>query len=253
MFSTVNFALVGLIAALSVPALAAEPASNASAAPSVNASASVNGTASANTASANTAAADDATSATEEAGDDQGPPLLFGKSLDVGGYGGLDVAYSRMFGRDGVVAGAQGAVLINHRLALGIAGYGWSNPLDGPAAPNGDAQRFETGYGGFTAHYSLYFDQLPIYFTVGALVGGGAIDLTDENHSDSFDGFQDRPSEDVFAVFQPDVAVHANLTKWMRVVLTAGYRLTSGVDRLGFKEADVNGLMLGGQIQFGAF
>jgi hypothetical protein len=241
MFSTVNLALLGLIASPSVPALAAEPAASANAA------------ASANTASANTASADEATSTKEEAGEDQGPPLLFGEGLDVGGYGGLDVAYSRMFGQDGVVAGAQGAVLINHRLALGIAGYGWSNPLDGPAAPNGDSQRFETGYGGFTAHYSVYFDQLPIYFTLGALVGGGAIDLTDEDHSDGFDGFQDHPSEDVFAVFQPDVAVHANLTKWMRVGLTAGYRWTSGVDHLGFKDADVNGLMLGGQIQFGAF
>jgi hypothetical protein len=248
MFSPVNFALVGLLASLSVPALAAE------AAVSANASGSVSGAASANAASANTAPADEAASTDEEAAeDDQGPPLLFGKSLDVGGYGGLDVAYSRMFGRDGVVAGAQGAVLINHRLALGIAGYGWSNPLDGPAAPNGDARRFETGYGGFTAHYSVYFDQLPIYFTVGALVGAGAIDLTDENHDDGFSGFEDRPSEDVFAVFQPDVAVHANLTKWMRVGLTAGYRLTSGVDHLGFKESDVNGLMVGGQIQFGAF
>jgi hypothetical protein len=248
MFSPVNFALVGLLASLSVPALAAE------AAVSANASGSVSGAASANAASANTAPADEAASTDEEAAeDDQGPPLLFGKSLDVGGYGGLDVAYSRMFGRDGVVAGAQGAVLINHRLALGIAGYGWSNPLDGPAAPNGDARRFETGYGGFTAHYSVYFDQLPIYFTVGALVGAGAIDLTDENHDNGFDGFDDRPSEDVFAVFQPDVAVHANLTKWMRLGLTAGYRLTSGVDQLGFQESDVNGLMLGGQIQFGAF
>ena len=54
-------------------------------------------------------------------------------------------------------------------------------------------------------------------------------------------------------MFQPAVAVHANLTKWMRLGLTAGYRLTSGVDHLGFKESDVNGLMLGGQIQFGAF
>jgi len=247
MFSTVSFALVGLIASLSVPALAAEPAVNA------NASASVSGAASANTAPAVPASADEAASTNEEAGEDQGPPLLFGKSLDVGGYGGLDMSYSRMFGRDGVVVGAQGAVLINHRLALGIAGYGWSNPLDGPSTPNGDAQRFETGYGGFTAHYSVYFDQLPIYFTVGALVGAGAIDLTDENHDNGFSGFEDRPSEDVFAVFQPDIAVHANLTKWMRVGLTAGYRLTSGVDHLGFQESDVNGVMVGGQVQFGSF
>jgi hypothetical protein len=226
MFSTLNFALVALIGSLSLPALAADEA------PATT--------------------GDGDSNATAEPSEDQGPPLLFGKSLDVGGYGGLDVAYTRMFGRDGVMVGGQGAVLIDHRLAIGLAGYGWSNPLDGPTSPTGDAQRFETGYGGFTAHYSFYFDQLPVYFTLGALVGAGAIDLTDEDHSD-VGGFQDRPGEDVFAIVQPDVAVHANLTRWMRVGLTASYRLTSGVDHLGFKESDVNGVMVGGQIQFGSF
>jgi hypothetical protein len=226
MLSTLNFALVGLIGSLSLPALAedeAPPANGAAAASSPAAS------------------------------EDHGPPLLFGQGVDVGGYGGLDVAYTRMFGRDGVLVGGQGAVLINHRLALGIAGYGWSNPLEGPNASNGDAQHFETGYGGFTAHYSFYFDPLPVYFTVGTLVGAGAIDLTDEKHSDGFDGFEDKAGEDVFAIIQPDVTVHANLTRWMRVGLTASYRLTSGVNRLGFTESDVNGAMIGTQIQFGSF
>jgi len=224
MFSTLNFALVGLIASLSLPALAADEAPAAT--------------------------GDGASTPPAAPSTDQGPPLLFGNSLDVGGYGGVDVAYTRMFGRDGVLVGGQGAVLINHRLALGIAGYGWSNPLDGPDAANGDAQRFETGYGGFTVRYSFYFDQLPVYLTVGALVGAGAIDLTSAKHSEASD---DSAGEDVFALVQPDVAVHANLTRWMRIGLTAGYRLTSGVDRLGFKESDVNGMMVGGQIQFGSF
>jgi len=222
MLSTLNFALVGLIGSLSLPALAADeaPASSGDAASNSSAAAS----------------------------EDHVPPLLFGKGLDVGGYGGLDVAYTRMFGRDGVVVGGQGAVLINHRLALGLAGYGWSNPLAGPNAANGDAQRFETGYGGFTAHYSFYFDALPVYFTVGTLVGAGAINLTDENHSEGNDD-----SDDVFAIVQPDVAIHANLTRWMRVGLTGSYRVTSGVNQIGFKESDVNGAMVGAQLQFGSF
>ena len=60
------------------------------------------------------------------AADDDGPPLLFGKSLEIGGYGSVDVAYSRMFGEDGALVGLQGALLLDHRLSLGIAGYGWT-------------------------------------------------------------------------------------------------------------------------------
>ena len=39
---------------------------------------------------------------------DDGPPLAFGRKLDVGGYGGIDVAYTRMFGRDGASISANG-------------------------------------------------------------------------------------------------------------------------------------------------
>lgn len=177
---------------------------------------------------------------------DDGPPLAFGKKLDVGGYGGLDVAYTRMFGRDGALMGAQGALLLDHRLSLGVAGYGFTNPQQGPVDGFGNEQRFETGYGGVTIRYALYTPSLPVYVSVGTLVGAGAIALvSDEDHDDE--------DEDVFGVVQPDVTVHANLTQWMRLGVTAGYRFTSGVARNGYDEGDVNGWVVGGQLQFGSF
>jgi hypothetical protein len=183
------------------------------------------------------------------AAEDDGPPLLFGKSLEIGGYGSVDVAYSRMFGEDGALVGLQGALLLDHRLSLGIAGYGWTNSQEAPADALGNAQRFETGYGGATIRYSLYMDNVPVYLTVGALVGGGAVALVNDDNDD----FDDNHEEDVFAVVQPDITLHANLTPWLRLGLTAGYRFTSGVDRNGYEESDVNGLLVGGQVQFGRF
>jgi hypothetical protein len=218
-------AVIGAIGSVSLPALANDAPPPAQAAASATAAAST--------------------------ANDAGPPLLFGEGLKVGGYGGLDVAYTRMFGRDGVVVGGQGAVLINHRLALGLAGWGWSNPVEGPSAPNGERQHFDTGYGGVTLRYSLYLDSLPVYITVGTLVGAGAIDLTTRDHDD--DDFESSPEEDVFAVVQPDLTLHANLTRWMRLGVTAGYRFTSGVGQLGFTESDVDGFLVGGQLQFGSF
>lgn len=52
---------------------------------------------------------------------------------------------------------------------------------------------------------------------------------------------------------QPDVTLHANLTPWLRLGLTAGYRFTSDVDRFGYDESDVNGFIVGGQVQVGRF
>jgi len=186
-------------------------------------------------------------------GEDDGPPLLFGKTLDVGGYGSLDVAYSRMFGQDGALVGLQGALLLDHHLSLGVAGYGWTNSQSAPPDADGTPQRFETGYGGATVRYSIYMANLPVYFTVGALVGGGAVSTVDDERDGDFDFDESSHDEDVFAVVQPDVTLHANLTPWLRLGLTAGYRFTSGVDRNGYQESDINGLLVGGQVQFGRF
>jgi hypothetical protein len=179
--------------------------------------------------------------------------LLFGKKLEVGGYGGLDVAYSRMFGQDGALVGAQGALLLDHRLSLGIAGYGWTNSQSAPPDAAGNPQRFETGYGGATIRYSLYVPDLPVYVTFGTLVGGGAVSMVEDNDDGDFDFDESGHDEDVFAVIQPDVTLHANLTPWLRLGLTAGYRFTRGVDRHGYDESDVDGFLVGGQVQFGRF
>lgn len=181
------------------------------------------------------------------AGDD-GPPVALSEKISVGGYGGLDVAYTRMFGRDGALVGAQGALLLDHRLSLGVAGYGWTNPQQGPSDSFGNEQRFETGYGGVTLRYALYTPSLPVYVSLGALFGAGAIALVSDD-----DHHPDHEDEDVFAVVQPDITVHANLTRWMRLGVTGGYRFTSGVARNGYDESDVNGWVVGGQLQFGSF
>jgi hypothetical protein len=183
---------------------------------------------------------------------DGAPPLLFGRPLELGGYASVDVAYSRMFGKDGALVGLQGALLFDHRLSLGIAGYGWTNSEPGPNDAFGNGQRFETGYGGATIRYSIYVDRLPVYFTVGTLVGGGAVALVPEGQDD-YDFDSDNADNDMFAVVQPDVTLHANLTPWLRLGLTAGYRFTSGVDHHGYDESDVDGFLVGGQLQFGRF
>jgi hypothetical protein len=183
---------------------------------------------------------------------DHTPPLLFGSPLEIGGYASLDVLYARMFGEDGALVGLQGALLLDHRLSLGIAGYGWTNSQPGPYDAFGNERSFETGYGGATIHYSIYMDNLPVYFTVGALVGGGAIGLMRKD-ADDYDFDSDNADNDVFAIVQPDVSLHANLTPWLRLGVTAGYRFTSGVDHYGYDNDDVNGFMVGGQVQVGRF
>lgn len=181
--------------------------------------------------------------------EDSGPPTLFGSVGHVGGYGGVSVMYSRIAGDDGVLVGGEGAVLIDHRLALGGGGYGWARDARGPADVDGVPRDLEVGYGGFMIRYSLITGGL-VYGSIGALVGGGAVALHRDSGNDAMDERRHDVTDDFF-VFEPQVSVQVNLLRWMRVGLQGGYRITSGISQFGYSEADINGLTLGGTLQFG--
>jgi hypothetical protein len=183
-----------------------------------------------------------------------GPPLAFGRRPAVGAYAGFSVAYTNMLNRDGALLGFEGALLIAHRLSLGLAGYGFSRSPAGPADWDGTAREFGTGYGGFVGRYA-FFTHSPVYLSVGILLGGGAAVLHENWEADESDDWDEEDHEssqgDGFFVVQPELSLHVNLTRWMRLGLTGGYRATSGVSRFGLSEGDLNGVVLGGNVQFG--
>jgi hypothetical protein len=185
------------------------------------------------------------------------PPTLLNSRLRIGGYGGMSAAYTHMLGRHGTLVGGEGAVLFNHRLSLGLAGYGFLDAPRGPADADGNTRRFGTGYGGFVARYA-FLTRGPFYVSAGALIGGGILSLQrdrgwddDDDRNNNDDGDWDRDSVDPFFIVQQELTAHVNLTRWMRVGATAGYRFVNGISRFGFEERDMAGVVLGSQLQMG--
>ncbi len=197
---------------------------------------------------ANAAAADDM--AQDE------PPTLFSSDVHITGYGGVSSAYTRMAGRDGALVGLEGALLLNRQLAIGVAGYGFTNPAVAPTLDEVDRQ-LEIGYAGGVIRYSIPTG-LPVYVTAGALFGGGSVVATptaDEWGNSDFDedSAVKRRHIDVFAVVQPEVTAHLNLTRWMRVGASVSYRTAFAVDRFDLENDDLSGFAAGGNLQFGWF
>jgi hypothetical protein len=149
----------------------------------------------------------------EDAGQ-SGASTLFDTPVSFGGYAGVGFRYSRLFGRDGFVAGAEMALLLSHRLAIGVSGYG------GDSDP-GDALSF--GYGGVVVRYHFPLQSSPFYLSLGALTAAGAVS---DDSDDSSDG-----DDDAVFVFEPQVSGHLNVTRWLRVGVDVGYRLVSGSER----------------------
>ncbi len=191
-----------------------------------------------------------------------GPPLLFGLGKPkLGAYASLGVAYTHLLHRDGVVTDLEAAVLIDHRLSLGLAGFVFSRTPRGPAAYDGTPREFATAYGGLRVRYAAFAPNFPLYASAGLLVGGGMLTLQDRPGSyrygncdgawdDCDDG--DRRYAGYFVV-QPDLAVHANATRWLRFSVTGGYRVASGASDLGYGAAALSGVVAGGSIDIGWF
>jgi hypothetical protein len=159
--------------------------------------------------------------------------------------------YSRVAGEDGVLVGVEGALLVNHRLAIGGAGYIWTGGDNRSVEVDGTLLQRDVAYGGLILRYSILTGS-PLYASVGGLVGGGAVVLGGhDRYDDDFDGNDLPHATDGFFVFEPQVSVHVNLVRWMRVGLQGGYRITSGLGEWGYTEADLNGPTIGGTVQFG--
>ncbi|HEV8548136.1 MAG TPA: hypothetical protein VGQ57_03890 [Polyangiaceae bacterium] len=186
-----------------------------------------------------------------------GPPLLFASKgkTKLGAYGGLGVAYTHMLHRDGAVIDLSAAMLVDHRLSLGLAGYGFTRSPNGPNL-GFTPREYQTFYGGFLLRYAFYTD-IPLYVSVGALVGGGTLALVedyDRSYND-YDNYDDHHHADFrgFFVFQPDLSLHVNATRWLRLTATGGYRVATGVHDFGYDSTAMSGVVVGGKVEIGWF
>lgn len=172
----------------------------------------------------------------------------------IGGFGGVGVMYTRFAGHNAVQVCGEGAVIIDHALTLGGGGCGITTMLNadqyGPYGPN---DRINFGYGGAIIRYHL-FSNRPINLGIGALIGAGGLTIgTLDGSNDNGPGNLTRTRSDAVFVLEPQIGGYANLTRWLRVGVTAGYRIVSSVNTQGLSAGDLTAPTLGGVIQAGWF
>ena len=177
------------------------------------------------------------------------PDVLLGPGdrVTFTGFGGFDARYSRMLGLNAGVVCVEGGVILNHALSLGIGGCGLASYVgaeDVAGLSRADG-RMEFGYGGAAIRYHLMSKEV-VNVSIGALLGAGTITFDEDTQGD------DSYTDNVF-VFEPQLGVHLNVTRWMRVAATGGYRLVSGVETEGMDNGDLSNLAVGGNVQFGWF
>jgi len=147
------------------------------------------------------------------------------QKVDHGGYGAFGVGYTTIDSKDAILLSFKGAWVINHSIALGIAGSGFFNNLS--KTPNSDEHYLGGGYGGFYFE-PIIFSKSPVHLAFPILIGGGAITTIPNNYWEwdtNIHGYD----YDVFFVFEPGVELEFNMVKFFRVAVGASYRFTNGV------------------------
>ncbi|HPE76250.1 MAG TPA: hypothetical protein PLC80_09180 [Draconibacterium sp.] len=189
---------------------------------------------------------------------------IFTKNKSNGGYGALTVAYSNIGGYDAIVAGARGAFIFDHSLAIGMGGYGFVNNLNYDYYHGVQEKHLSLtgGYGGFLIE-PIIAGKSPVHLSFPVLIGAGGVALVDmydyDYWDDNYSGYE--YANDVFFVVEPAVELEFNLARFFRMAAAVSYRYTSNIDLKrsdielsGQTKADaLRGLNFGLTFKFGKF
>ena len=148
------------------------------------------------------------------------------KKIDNGGYGSFGIGYTQIDGKNAMQLSFKGAWVIDHHIALGLAGYSFFNNLDKKSASTNE-YFLAGGYGGF------YFEPIvapksSVHVSFPILIGGGGVSTIPDDYND-WDYGTYKYDYDIFFVFEPGVEIEFNVVKFFRLSVGASYRLTNGV------------------------
>lgn len=168
--------------------------------------------------------------------------------LEHGGYGSPVIRFTTINNDFAVMVGGQGGWIINHKLVLGVGGYGLVTDHD-MLSPDYKNKKLGMGYGGFFLGYVDNSDRIA-HPACQILIGAGSIEERDQDGDDSWD---DPNNNDAFFVVEPQMGLEVNLTYFMRMELSMGYRWVNGVERFGYTDSDIGGPSGSLTIKFGRF
>jgi len=173
--------------------------------------------------------------------EDQKPRTLFGGDQKVshGGWGAPSAMYTRIMDTDALLVGGRAGWLINHRVTIGLAGYGLTTALpnskyDDHLQGLGDSlargSQFEMGYGGLLIEPIIAY-RSPVHVRLPILIGVGGCGYQYSSRSPiEVDYANYRDLAQAFLVVEPGVDLEINVVPLVRLALGASYRYTSELD-----------------------
>ena len=186
---------------------------------------------------------------------------IFGNTdhkITHGGYAAFSMGYTQINGQDAYTLGGRAAWIIDHNLALGIAGKGLVNSiyLSGywDQINPGQGYYLVGGYGGFFIE-PIIATNFPIHVSFPILIGGGGLALNEYTwHDYQWDNNDYNPYDyDAYFVVEPGVDIELNLVKFFRLAFGVSYRFTSNLTMNYVPKDMMNGINASITLKFGKF
>lgn len=185
---------------------------------------------------------------------------LFEGEIENGGFGAVSIKFSNVKNKSAVLVGGYGGWLVNHKLLIGLGGYGLVNNI---AADREVASIYNFvreplvtfGYGGAVFEYYINPNSI-VHTSVSCLIGGGGVLYRQGGAGEFFDSHWGDPyktnTSTVF-VLEPGASIELNVASYMKIGLNASYRMVNGVDLVGLKNSDLSNFSGGISFKFGKF
>ncbi|MFH0883631.1 MAG: hypothetical protein V2A56_11640 [bacterium] len=178
--------------------------------------------------------------------------LLKSGEFSSGGFGGPEVLWTTFNGEDALIVGGTGAWVINRTLYIGGGGYGLASNHDGPLIEGYDGTpKLQMGYGGAMLGLIVRNDDL-VYIVGDVMIGGGTVANSTHPGDSDHDNWTNEDTESFWFV-QPMLRAELNVTRWMRVSASVGYRSVRDFSGFGITAEDASGTMAGVTFRFGSW
>ncbi len=166
---------------------------------------------------------------------------LMGDEFESGGYGALDIKFTKIAGKFAILAGGRGGWIVNHKFIIGAGGYGLVNNINFNAG-NAQTYEIEMGYGGLLLEYIIHSEKI-IHLGASIMTGAGQIGFKE---TDPF-------GSDHFFIFEPEVSLILNFSKYFRIATALSFRLTESGKLDQIENNDLIFLSGGIMFKFGKF
>ncbi len=170
-------------------------------------------------------------------------------------FGASTTSYSQIGDKGGIVMGGRGALLLNKRFGVGLAGYAFQTGTFDDTFLSQSDFRYSGGYGGVLLEYTLTPDK-PVHVTFPMVFGIGGAVYSQAQLTDSKLVIDSQ----AILVAEPGIELEFNVIKYVKMSFGATYRITSnatltqeGRQSEILSSRGLNGLTAGCTVKFGIF